>query len=533
MSNKKDRKRKECINSLNERAPFSCLATGLGSNRASIETRQEAVENNSEEAVEDIMSGIESLSSSKKTPEDACEEVKMTIREVLEVKMPDIIDRNMAKLKARNTIGTSMLDEPTLGYTEDLEIKIFLENLGVDLDNKSDLLYAKKIFAEAFVRLQTLLRKEKVAAHRKIIPNLHPAAVKKVQNWFLNRVGSSGKTSKKLTTEEQISYLLEQERAEKEFIEKELAKLIKKEDILKFFKVAAGCGPKQKGLAKQACALLRIGYAIDYIERDPQISLLEEALGVLLDKKEKHFVDKRARGERIWKYKLGQNRLHMPIERLEVRTKKRSRIITKLLHKPGNRSGKVLDHIGVRVTTKSAIDTLKLIYYMFFNVETQMFPYMSIRIDETKNLILDANRIEEIIDDDEQAQDLVDMLSKETIDHDELSDVLASDEVSDDTNKFSSPIYKAIHIIVDLPINSPKFGRVSFPVEVQILDKKSHFVNEHQAPHAGYEQLQTDAVIDRVVHRNNIEAVLDEKSKGKRKSSTLSQKSLSLDSSKM
>ncbi len=510
MSLKSDKDREKHIENCNRRAPFSCLATGLGSNRRGEETRQESILRHSKEAVEEIMFDIEcaeieghmpSSEEKESSPSKICEGFKLKLRDVLEARLPLIIEKNMAQLREKR--ATSMLDEPTLGYTEDEDIKMFLKNLGIEIDNNVDLVYAKRVFAEALFRLHSLLMNEEKPANRNLSPLLNPAAVKKINDW--HEVEEGTKHSEKAKNE-------------KDFIEKDLAKNFKKDDILRLFKMAAGEGPNQKGLAKQACALLRIAYAIDYMERDPQISLLDEAMETLMDKMKSHIISKRVDGKQIWKYNLGAgNLIHMGLEKVEVRTKNRDRIISKLLHKPGNRTVKVLDHIGLRVTTKNAIDTLKLIYYMFFNVSTQMFPYMSIRIDETKNLILDANMIEEIIDDDERAQCLVDALSKETIDHAELKDVLADEGAVDNSNSFSLPKYRSIHIVVDMPINSKKLGRISFPIEIQILDVGSMVVNEQSAPHAEYTHRQTQAVLDRIVNSNNIETLLTNGNGGSKK----------------
>lgn len=335
----------------------------------------------------------------------------------------------------------SMLDVVTLGLTETPEVKKFLKRHGSDLDNPRDLKYVDEVLKEAIMFFDEVIAR---TPQEKINPTLR-------------NTGSI-------------------------------------DGITHIFKTAAG--KNQKHLVPQACGLLRITAAIDFLNRDPLLAVLPEAQEELKKICDKYFPNQKGKT-----YFRSGNPGEIPMEiiKAEQRVKNRTRMIAKLLHKPQNSTQEVVDHVGMRVTTKSASDALRFLYYAFFKQDTAMFPGMTFRIKEGKQLIFDEDKLMEALRNPRKAASLVKELSAPTSDHSDLTTV--GDE-SDGANKFSSKKYRAIQLTFDLPITTKEGKKAHFPVEIQIVDQASREVNEQEAPHDDYMKRQTAAVRERLGSNN-------------------------------
>lgn len=349
----------------------------------------------------------------------------------------------------------SMLDVVTLGLTETPQVKRFLKRHGSDLDNPEDLRYVDEVLREAIAFFDEVIAR---TPKEKINPSL-----------------------KSTGTIEGISYIFQ-----------------------------AAAGKQQRHLVPQACALLRITAAIDFLNRDPLLAVLPEAQEELQKIYDKYFST--AKGKTYFKSGT-QGEIPMEIVKAEQRIKDRLRMIAKLLHKPQNNTKEVVDHVGMRVTTKSASDALKFLYFAFFKPDTAMFPGMTFRIDETKQLLFNENKLMEALIDPRKARALVRELSVTTPNYSDLTTV--EDEGSG-ANKYSSKKYRAIQLTFDLPLTTKDGQRVHFPIEIQIVDKASRDVNEEEAPHVDYMKRQTEAVRKRL-GANNLLTRYDEHKKRKNK----------------
>lgn len=333
----------------------------------------------------------------------------------------------------------SMLDVMNLGLTEDFMIKRFLATQGVDVDNPEDLEYLDRILDEA-------------------------------REFFDKYIAKSKK------------------------INPELKKTYDFEGVCHLFRTAAGKGNRH--LIAQACGILRIAAVIDFIERDPLLSLLEEA-----EKKLKDIVDRHIKGSKKegWMFVTGrQDDMPVLLAGFEERLKNKDRIIAKLLHKPTNRTEEVLDHIGFRITTANPLMTLRLVYYMFFHRGMRILPAMNINVGETTNRLLDEDTLREILTDQEKAEQLVSDLSRPYLNND--ADLLVKNPKSD--NAHTAQTYRALQITFDLPITAGNGSRRIFPIEIQLLDKKSSIINRKEAPHYEYIERQMESVRERVSENN-------------------------------
>lgn len=403
--------------------------------------------------------------------EDIVGEATLAIQRVFEVSdLPEDIRLTLQQLIATNITpylrkpvdhksALSMLDIRTLGITEDHHIIRFLRNFGIDVHNEKDFEYLR-------------------------------ATMKRAIKYFDTNIATTDDKQSKLNPELKKTDL---------------------EGILEVFKIASGKGKGSefRTLIPKACGLLRIAAVIDFLNRDPVIQMVphaEEKLKIILDK---YFRSTNRKGtSKIWTFSPNPGTI-INIERLEQRTKDPDRQITKALHKPSNRAEEVIDHIGFRVCTESASDTLNLIYQMFFLPESAILPGITIRIGESKNMILDREKLMDIIKNPEKATEFVASLSEETVDHEELTTTFGA---KDATNPNSSKFYRAIHVTFDLPLDIETIGpkgeirivRDSFPVEVQFFDIKSKTQSEKEAPHGSYVARQANEVRKRVIGSNNL-----------------------------
>lgn len=355
---------------------------------------------------------------------------------IFEILMSDI--GPLLKQDADFKRSISMLDVMNLGLTEDSKIKRFLATQGVDVDKVSDLEYLDRILDEAREFFEKYIVKGK-----KINP--------------------------------------------------ELKKTYDFKGVCNLFKTAAGKGNRH--LIAQACGILRIAAVIDFIERDPHLSLLEAA-----EKKLKDIVDRHIKGSKHegFKFVTGrQDDVPVILAGFEERLKNRDRIIAKLLHKPTNRTEEVLDHIGFRFTTLGPLATLRLVYYMFFHRDMRILPAMNINVGETTNRLLDENTLREILSDQKRAEKLVSDLSRP---YTEDVDLLVKNPKSD--NCHTAQTYRALQITFDLPITAEDGSRKNFPIEIQLLDRASSITNRNEAPHHEYVERQMGNVRDRILGNN-------------------------------
>jgi len=351
----------------------------------------------------------------------------------------------------------SMLDIVTTGLTDPAQIKKYLKIYGIDLDDEDNIEYAREVLAEAVDFFNTEISK---SDQKKVHPDFTKSDVK--------------------------------------------------ESIYNLFKTAAG--RDRRILIPQACAILRIAAVIDFLNVDPTIRLLPRAEEEINRIVEQYFhrAPREEAGSKRWYFTTGPGSI-LPVERIEKRTKTRKRMLAKALHKPSNQSTEVVDHIGLRITTKQPADTLRLIYDMFFNPATAIFPGITIRIGETKNMLLNEATLIEALYNPQRAEQLVQGLAEDTIDHEDLT----SSEDTDDPakNVHTSKSYRAIHITFDLPLpqSDKKDPRARFPIEIQLVDIKSRIQNDQspETSHESYVERQLESVRARVMG-NNLETKFEE-----------------------
>lgn len=444
-------------------APFDQFATGLGANIDAGTVSDDAIKKEVDETIAEL-----------NPPQDRI----INMRKILTARIKKLFEANETKSPKREA---SMLDIVTLGLDSDEKVKKFLKRHGIDVDKDEDREYLLRIMKEAIAYFD----KHVAGKHKRQIINDKGELVEKTEN-----IHEAGRN----------------------FAGNDLA------TAYEIFKTASGFG--RKILVPQACALLRISACIDFMDSDPLISVLPEAEASIREFKSKH-IKTIKNGQKTQVFQIeeesekgDENRekgaemvtddklYRMAIYKFEARTKTRERIITKLLHKPSNKTKEVLDHIGIRITTFSAADTIRIIYQLFF-ADNAVFPSMNINIGESRNRLLDKQQLQKLFSNPNAAKRFVNNVSTVTAEDLDLIDLDAgqSDVAK---NQHSSSKYRAIHITFDMPIVDKNGKHVNFPVELQVLDMQSSLSNNVEAPHELYENSQRGDVADRIYFSNNL-----------------------------
>ncbi len=351
----------------------------------------------------------------------------------------ELLLKDLSPFLKKDKSSVSMMDISTLGLVDESKIRAFLQRHGVNLDRPAELQYALNVFREAV-------------------------------EFYDNEI-ARGKTPK---------------------IHKTLGKFSGAEDIYNLFQTSSGQGIRH--LIPQACAILRIGMVIDFIQKDPLISHLSHVQGELKNAVHRHV---RQVGNTFMYHSGDPQEKPIPLITAETRVKTRERIIMKLLHKPSNSTSEVLDHIGYRFVTESAIDTLRLIYQMFFDKNTAVLPALNIRVNKTKQSLVDPKILMAALKDAREAEELFAQLSEDTINHQDVD----TESLTGTDNAHSSKNYRAIHLTIDFPVIINGLQQF-FPIEIQFVDKTAHRDNDELAPHADYVEKQRQAASERVIGNN-------------------------------
>ncbi len=177
--------------------------------------------------------------------------------------------------------------------------------------------------------------------------------------------------------------------------------------------------------------------------------------------------------------------------------KQRSSMMTKLLSKNSPLSAQLFDKLRFRVVTSTIEDVLPVINYLARN----LFPFNYSLASESYNTLLPfATYCGE-------HPHLSKLVSKLQIDPDLENQVLPV------ANRHSSPEYRVIHWVADMPLKVPNYqtayrtdgiNPIPRPIiyvrtELQILDRRSHRQNEQgEASHESYKLRQIDAVANRL-----------------------------------
>jgi uncharacterized protein (TIGR04552 family) len=260
---------------------------------------------------------------------------------------------------------------------------------------------------------------------------------------------------------------------------------VREASLLDLFEMAADGSNRHRQLC--ACMLLKSMHTINHFDAS-------EARQALKVSDQELF---RIAERRIYQVVSRMMAERLPVVEFFGGRKRRTAMVTKLLSKQDPLSAQLFDKMRFRVVTATKDDILPTINFLSRN----LFPFNYVLAGESYNTLLPfASYCRE----NEHLSELVDQLQLDTEIEDRLQPMV---------NVHSSPEYKVVHWVADMPLKLEDFREafhtdginpVPRPViyvraEIQLLDRRSHRENERSdAAHGLYKERQASFVADRL-----------------------------------
>jgi uncharacterized protein (TIGR04562 family) len=189
-------------------------------------------------------------------------------------------------------------------------------------------------------------------------------------------------------------------------------------------------------------------------------------------------------------YWIGDGACAIPLVDYQIKeTKRFSRVMTKLLHKPGNMCSAIVDHIGLRFVT---YDLFSVILLVRFLRTRGIFMYANSSPLLARNPLMEISKIEE----------LVGQFNPDVVLSESFKDVTLDQVIRTSDNPFSSKDFKMVKLVERLLITLSDGRRTFFPYEIQIMDRATYLQTVSGASnHDAYEKRQLDQVRRRVFGR--------------------------------
>ncbi|MCP4604898.1 MAG: TIGR04552 family protein [Proteobacteria bacterium] len=260
---------------------------------------------------------------------------------------------------------------------------------------------------------------------------------------------------------------------------------VRKASFLELLEMAGNSSNRHRQLC--ACTLLKTMHIINHFDA----SEARQALA-MTDQELFHAAERR----------IYQTISHMMANRLPIvefmgGRKQRASMVTKLLSKDSPLSTQLFDKMRFRVITTTRDDILPIINYLARN----LFPFNYLLAGESYNTLIPfASYCAE--------QDhLTKLVKKLQIDPE------VENQLQPLSNRHSSPQYRMVHWVADMPLRVPNFENafrtdgidpiprpiIYIRTELQILDRRSHRLNERSdASHHQYKQRQIKSVASRL-----------------------------------
>lgn len=242
--------------------------------------------------------------------------------------------------------------------------------------------------------------------------------------------------------------------------------------------------------AAWACSILRVMHAFVHSRNDPYDRHQELIRRQILERIERHLV--RGQGG----LSLGDGADAVPLVDFSAkRAKSTSRIVMKLLHKPGNLGESIYDYVGVRFIVKDLLDVMRVLRYLRLN---NVAVFANVAPERSRNTLLDIDAFQAVVSELQAKGDYVA--------EDELRRLVNQTRLRapGGTNVKSSFDYRAIHFtvrqLIEVPLAGGESMRFFFPYEVQILDQEAaEDLRQGDAAHAAYVARQRQDVKRRVL----------------------------------
>jgi uncharacterized protein (TIGR04552 family) len=260
---------------------------------------------------------------------------------------------------------------------------------------------------------------------------------------------------------------------------------VREASVIELLELAADQSNRHRQLC--ACMLLKAMHTINHFDAS-------EARQALKISDQELF---RAAERRIYQVVSRMMAERLPVVEFFGGRKRRSSMVTKLLSKQDPLSAQLFDKMRFRVVTATKDDILPAINFLSRN----LFPFNYVLAGESYNTLLPFATY---CRSNEHLSKLVDQLQL---------DAEIEDHLQPMANVHSSPHYKVVHWVADMPLKLDRYrdlyhtdgiNPVPRPViyvraEIQLLDRRSHRENERSdAAHRLYKERQASFVADRL-----------------------------------
>ena len=286
---------------------------------------------------------------------------------------------------------------------------------------------------------------------------------------------------------------------------------------------------QQNELRRWACAVLKVVHTISHIDRDMRTHYFSDIQMQILDRFYRYL--HRDEANLLYMGRSADDPLRVNLVEFQVKPKKaRDSTLMKLLHKPGSVAEELFDTVGVRIVTKSRVDSIRAIQFL---ESVNVVVPANIKPSRSRNTLVNISDFREVL-----KTKLPHLYSGEITEADFESALERTAEINPATgeNPFSSEHYRAIQFTcrqlikiknplsenirtlktltrgVDLgPEISSAIERVDqkyiqrvtrffYPYEIQVMDEHSHIENEKgRSAHAHYKMAQQMAAMNRVM----------------------------------
>ncbi len=260
---------------------------------------------------------------------------------------------------------------------------------------------------------------------------------------------------------------------------------VRKASFLELLEMAGNTSNRHRQLC--ACTLLKAMHIINHFDAS-------EARQALAMTDQELFQAAERRIYQVISYMMANE---LPIVEFMGGRKQKASMVTKLLSKNSPLTAQLFDKMRFRIIAMSHDDVLPIINYLARN----LFPFNYLLAGESHNTLLP--------------------FASYCADHKHLSKLFKKLQIDPDmenqfqplSNRHTSPHYKVVHWIADMPLRLPNYENafrtdgispVPRPIiyvrtELQILDRQSHRENERSdAAHFDYKERQVKAVASRL-----------------------------------
>jgi uncharacterized protein (TIGR04562 family) len=228
------------------------------------------------------------------------------------------------------------------------------------------------------------------------------------------------------------------------------------------------------------CILLKVCHATAHALWEHDIEAHEKAI-YLLEARLKPYLY-----ESHGTWWIGDSKCQIPLVNHQIKREKHLfRVITKLLHKPGNISSAIRDQVGIRFVVE---DIFCAVFLITFLKRRNIFMYANNIPEEARNSLVGLEEIEQLY----KAYGPPSYCSKSG-DSDKAESNQPTNNATE--NPFSSSEFGMIKMVQRLLVTLPSGRRTFFPYELQVLTRsKWENLSIGDAHHDAYEKRQVEAV---------------------------------------